>query len=166
MLVSSNVSLSDNPNQGAMSMRPARYRSTRKARPTLHDLTPEASVQETLCQALHLHGWRWWHFPKQAYGGNKCRQCGAQAPPAGIPPGWPDLIGIKAGRHDTDDPPVRLVVIECKAEGEKPTVDQAEVLGYFYLLAGLAFWDDTPIIEAGVCMPSSLDAWLEMIARR
>jgi hypothetical protein len=142
-----------------MSHRPARYRATRKKTPTLCDLTPEASVQHTLEQALTLYHWLWWSFPARAYSGSKCPACGTQAPRTGIHPGWPDLVAL--GPRDALVP--RLLAIEVKAHGQTPTTDQDTVLDLFARLGCFSFYDEAPLIESGVCSPSTLDAWLEQI---
>jgi len=44
-----------------MTQRQTRYRATRKVRPTMHELMPEASLQGTIMQAASLQGYLCYH---------------------------------------------------------------------------------------------------------
>jgi hypothetical protein len=54
----------------------------------------------------------------------------------GLPAGFPDLIGVIPGNG-------RMVAIECKRPGGKPTDNQKYYLDFFRQLGCIAFWADS-----------------------
>ena len=55
---------------------------------------------------------------------------------SGLPNGFPDLLGCIPGSG-------RVVVIECKRPGNKPTANQEHYLSLFRSWGGIAFWADS-----------------------
>jgi hypothetical protein len=54
----------------------------------------------------------------------------------GLPTGFPDLLGAIPGSG-------RVVVIECKRPGNKPTAAQEHWLAFFRAQGGIALWADS-----------------------
>lgn len=111
------------------------YRRSRKAKPTLYDLTPERPLQEAqrdLAQALRYF---YWHSPdsRKEY------------------PGLPDtlMLGPRFASHPT------LFILENKVEDAQPTTTQQEVLD---LLGRL---DGPPITR--LVRPSTWSEMMEVI---
>lgn len=125
-----------------MTQRKTPYRSSGRARkvsPTLEELTPESGVQNTLEAALTLRGWTWWHVPDDG----SAKRMNA---------GMPDIIAMRD---------LRMLWLECKAEGEWPTDEQADVLA---LVDSIGVYVQEPAdVQAGVVRPSNLDFWLEQL---
>ena len=55
---------------------------------------------------------------------------------SGLPIGFPDLLGCTPGSG-------RVVVIECKRPGNKPTAHQEHYLALFRSWGGIGFWADS-----------------------
>lgn len=128
------------------------WRKSRKKDPTVNDVTPEQSVQQTLIDALGWRKWLWWHIPKRSYR-TKCQKCGHLNPPADINRGLADLIALgPPGR--TRYP--RLLWCEVKTQDGVVRPEQQQALD---VLADMP----QEIIRSGVCRPSDLDQWLRII---
>ena len=82
-----------------MSQRQARYRATRKRRPTADDLMLETSMYDTLAMAAHYNGFEFYH----TYRSDRSEA------------GYPDITIAGHGR---------LIFWECKAEGGRATEPQ------------------------------------------
>ena len=54
-----------------------------------------------------------------------------------LPCGFPDLVGCAGPPHG------RMIVIECKAPGGKPTANQRHYLELFKKTCAIAFWADS-----------------------
>lgn len=94
--------------------RQPRYRPSRKAAPTLYDLTPERAIQDAQEDAAGRLGWFYWHV--------------VRSDQAAIHPGLPDtlLLGPRLGRPGSQRPV--LYLLENKVESESPTPVQQEAL--------------------------------------
>ena len=55
---------------------------------------------------------------------------------SGLPNGFPDLLGVIPGNG-------RVIVIECKRPGNKPTANQEHYLSLFRSWGGVALWADS-----------------------
>lgn len=128
-----------------MTQRQAPYRATRKNKPTMHDLTPEKSLQEALRQAFLLYGWLYYH----TYDSRE------------NPAGFPDIIAV----HPLTG---RIIVWELKAEDKKVEKTQREWLdafGLFSYFVGSFNGHNTALMEVDVVRPSDEDRALEIIQR-
>ncbi len=75
----------------------------------------EAAFQRQITDLADLRGWSWMHMqPAQSRDSWRTPYSGS------LGKGWPDLVLVKGER---------IVFIECKAAGRKPTPEQEQVIG-------------------------------------
>ena len=114
-----------------------RYRASKKKNPTIHDLVPERNLQDTICSALTLWHWKYYHTLRSK----------------GSNPGFPDIV---AGHPITG----KILFWELKVEGEKPDDDQQE----WQDILTLAF-DTSENVSVAVILPHMEDDALDLIQR-
>ena len=95
---------------------------------TLPPLT-EAAFMEQVTQLAEIRGWEWMHCrPGMTARSWRTPLSGTMAK------GWPDLVLVRRER---------LLAVELKRDGAKPTPEQTEVLGILSGAAETAVW--TPL---------------------
>lgn len=93
---------------------------------------PESAIQNAVLRAAQYHGWLRIHFrPARTTKGWRTAYEGDT--------GFPDVIAVRGSR---------VVVIECKRKGARPTQPQAD---------WLAAWTGVPCAEVYVLTPADLD---------
>ncbi|MGE3705711.1 MAG: VRR-NUC domain-containing protein [Vicinamibacterales bacterium] len=120
--------------------RPIRIDKVRKERMTTEAYRaslPESTIQDAIMGATLRHGWRRVHFrPARTERGWRTAYEGDD--------GFPDVVAVRGDR---------IVVIECKAVGKRPTQAQADWLAAF---------TGTGKAEVYVLTPADLDRVEEM----
>lgn len=82
---------------------------------------PEASLLSKVMAYAHMRGWRCFH-DRATNAERRCHDCGSYRRGPRNASGWPDLV-LARRPH--------IIVAELKAEGEKPTTQQALWLAEF-----------------------------------
>lgn len=108
----------------------------------------EAMFMARVCDLALLKGWKWMHIRPGLNERGRYR-----TPVSGpLGAGWPDLVLVRTIGLDEDS--TRLLFVELKAQGRKPTGLQSEVLGVL---------SSIPFAEVYVWRPSDWELIMETL---